>query len=67
MSETNTPKSRFQDQVIVITGAGGNFGREGCMYFANRGAKVVGMDLNPDMGKYLFLLIFHVLWNKYQY
>jgi NAD(P)-dependent dehydrogenase (short-subunit alcohol dehydrogenase family) len=47
MSETNPPKSRFQGQVIVITGAGGNFGREGCVYFANRGAKVVGMDLNP--------------------
>jgi NAD(P)-dependent dehydrogenase (short-subunit alcohol dehydrogenase family) len=47
MSETNTSKSRFEDQVIVITGAGGNFGREGCLYFANRGAKVVGLDLNP--------------------
>jgi NAD(P)-dependent dehydrogenase (short-subunit alcohol dehydrogenase family) len=48
MSEVKTPKSRFQDKVIVITGAGGNFGRDGCLYFASRGAKVVGMDLNPD-------------------
>lgn len=31
----------------MITGAGGNFGREGCLYFASRGAKVAGLDLNP--------------------
>lgn len=33
--------SRFVGRVIVITGAGGNFGREGCLYFASRGAKMV--------------------------
>lgn len=47
MSST-TDSRRFQDKVIVITGAGGNFGRDGCLYFAQRGAKVVGMDLNPE-------------------
>jgi len=36
----------FENKVIVITGAGGNFGREGCLYFAKRGAKVVAMDMN---------------------
>jgi len=36
----------FKDKVIVITGAGGNFGREGCIYFAKQGAKVVAMDNN---------------------
>ena len=36
----------YENKVIVITGAGGNFGREGCLYFAKRGAKVVAMDLN---------------------
>jgi len=38
--------SSFQNKVILVTGAGGNFGREGCMYFARRGAKVVAMDNN---------------------
>lgn len=38
--------SSFANKVIVITGAGGNFGREGCLYFARRGAKVVAMDKN---------------------
>jgi NAD(P)-dependent dehydrogenase (short-subunit alcohol dehydrogenase family) len=38
--------SRFQGKSIVITGAGGNFGREGCLYFAERGAKVAALDNN---------------------
>lgn len=38
--------SRFQGKTIVVTGAGGNFGREGCLYFAQRGAKVAAMDKN---------------------
>lgn len=37
---------RFQDKTIVITGAGGNFGREGCIYFAKEGAKVAALDIN---------------------
>jgi NAD(P)-dependent dehydrogenase (short-subunit alcohol dehydrogenase family) len=45
-SNTNNSNRQFHDKVIVITGAGGNFGRDGCLYFAERGAKVVGMDLN---------------------
>jgi len=36
----------YENKVIVITGAGGNFGREGCLFFAKRGAKIVAMDLN---------------------
>ena len=35
---------RFQGKVIVITGAGGNFGREGCLYFAKHGAKIAALD-----------------------
>ncbi|KAG7362965.1 dehydrogenase [Nitzschia inconspicua] len=48
-SSDSTPLSdrRFHEKVIVVTGAGGNFGRDGCLYFAQCGAKVVGMDLNP--------------------
>jgi NAD(P)-dependent dehydrogenase (short-subunit alcohol dehydrogenase family) len=37
---------RFHGQVLVITGAGGQLGREGCLYFAARGAKIVAMDLS---------------------
>lgn len=40
--------SRFQGKSIVITGAGGNFGREGCLYFAERGAKVAALDNNAS-------------------
>jgi NAD(P)-dependent dehydrogenase (short-subunit alcohol dehydrogenase family) len=45
MSSTITD-SRFLNSVVVITGGGGNFGREGCLYFAQRGAKVAAIDMN---------------------
>jgi len=38
--------SSFQNKVILITGAGGNFGREGCLFFAQKGAKIIAMDKN---------------------
>eukprot|EP00591_Stephanopyxis_turris_P009438 CAMPEP_0195518210 /NCGR_PEP_ID=MMETSP0794_2-20130614/12581_1 /TAXON_ID=515487 /ORGANISM="Stephanopyxis turris, Strain CCMP 815" /LENGTH=287 /DNA_ID=CAMNT_0040647137 /DNA_START=166 /DNA_END=1029 /DNA_ORIENTATION=+ len=38
--------SRFIGKTIVITGAGGNFGREGCLFFASRGAYVAALDKN---------------------
>ena len=48
MSTTATHNdTRFQGKSIVITGAGGNFGREGCLYFAARGCKVAALDKNP--------------------
>lgn len=40
--------SRFSGKTIVVTGAGGNFGREGCLFFAERGAKIAAMDKNPS-------------------
>ena len=40
--------ARFQGRTIVITGAGGQLGREGCIYFALRGCTVVALDLQPD-------------------
>lgn len=46
MSSTPLEDRRFIDRVIIITGAGGNFGREGCLYFAQAGAKVVALDNN---------------------
>ena len=39
---------RFLGKTIVITGAGGNFGREGCIFFASRGANIVALDLNEE-------------------
>ena len=39
---------RFINKTILITGAGGQFGRAGALYFALRGAKVVLLDLNND-------------------
>lgn len=39
---------RFRGKTIIITGAGGNFGREGCIYFAQRGAKIAAMDVNQS-------------------
>jgi len=37
---------RFKNKHIIITGAGGNFGREGCIFFAARGAKITALDIN---------------------
>ncbi|EED88878.1 hypothetical protein THAPSDRAFT_264109, partial [Thalassiosira pseudonana CCMP1335] len=36
----------FQTKTIIITGAGGNFGREGCIFFICRGANVAALDVN---------------------
>lgn len=38
--------SRFGGKTLVITGAGGNFGRVGCVFFAKRGAKIAALDLS---------------------
>lgn len=43
-----TYDTRFRGKTIIITGAGGNFGREGCLYFSRRGANVAALDLNKD-------------------
>ena len=45
MAENDT---RFRGKTVVITGAGGNFGREGCIFFAKRGARVAALELNAD-------------------
>lgn len=38
----------FEGKSIIITGAGGNFGREGCLYFALQGCKVAAFDVNAS-------------------
>lgn len=52
--QTQTPclvregAGRFAGRTIIITGAGGNFGRAGTLYFAREGANVVAMDYNAE-------------------
>jgi hypothetical protein len=36
---------RFDDQVVVVTGAGGGLGKDYALFFASRGAKVVVNDI----------------------
>lgn len=38
---------QFSSKTVVITGAGGNFGQEGCLFFAKAGAKVAALDKDP--------------------
>lgn len=46
--DISSSDTRFQGKLIVITGAGGNFGRVGCQYFAQRGANVAALDNNSN-------------------
>lgn len=39
---------RFHNKTIVITGAGGNFGRSGCLYFVHRGARIAALDVDVN-------------------
>lgn len=48
LSDPSLCDQRFRNKHIIITGAGGNFGREGCLYFAIRGARVAAFDNNAD-------------------
>jgi short chain dehydrogenase len=51
MMETD---QRFVGKTIVITGAGGQLGRAGCFYFAQRGAKIAALDRSKDALKETF-------------
>jgi NAD(P)-dependent dehydrogenase (short-subunit alcohol dehydrogenase family) len=41
---TTIQDDRFENKRIVITGAGGFLGREGCLFFARRGAQIAALD-----------------------
>jgi 3-hydroxyacyl-CoA dehydrogenase/3a,7a,12a-trihydroxy-5b-cholest-24-enoyl-CoA hydratase len=40
---------RFDGKVVIVTGGGNGLGREYCLYFAARGAKVVVNDLGGQV------------------
>jgi NAD(P)-dependent dehydrogenase (short-subunit alcohol dehydrogenase family) len=39
---------RFINKIIIITGAGGNFGRSGCLFFLRRGARIAALDVDQN-------------------
>jgi NAD(P)-dependent dehydrogenase (short-subunit alcohol dehydrogenase family) len=41
----SAPSQEFSGKTIIITGAGGEFGRKGSHYFAKRGANVLATDV----------------------
>jgi len=53
-STCEAPKSlvdgdnRFAGKTIIITGAGGEFGRGGCVYFVRRGARIAALDRSEE-------------------
>ena len=42
------PERTFAGKVVVITGAGGQLGRAGCIFFARRGARIAGLDRDRE-------------------
>ena len=42
---------RFQDQGVLVTGAGGGIGRETCLAFAAEGAVIAAADVDPAMAE----------------
>ena len=57
------PDRSFSGKVVVITGAGGQFGRAGCLFFARRGARVAGLDRDRETLKETFTVMENELGN----
>lgn len=47
--DIETDDKRFQNKTILITGAGGQLGRAGCVYFGQRGAKIIALDVQAEL------------------
>jgi 2-dehydro-3-deoxy-L-rhamnonate dehydrogenase (NAD+) len=45
----NETDQRFRGKTIVITGAGGQLGRAGCLYFSQRGCRVAALDISSTL------------------
>ena len=44
----------FSDKVVLVTGAAGGLGREGCHFFKQMDAKVIAVDLEPSLLETVF-------------